>query len=612
MLNTFRARLIALIALLIVLRVVQWVYVDRELRAYQELNAAQTNNAVVTSEQTRIYGLTLQLYIASQTYANGILEKDLERTDKATKEIKRLIDDIEVIPPYHSLFLEDLRETLLDERPVVDAFVEKVRQVLETPRNAPNVANAGNNTSALRDAQGAVDQAFESAASLFDSQIPLVTQDVRARERETRERGEAFDRANVLALIVEGLIFIAVTVWFALGLSKGFRTLETTIGDINTGNLDARAAMSGKDELSRIGQSFDKLLDERLVAEAAKRRENDAINESAITLLGAVVALSDRDLRVRAPVDDNIVGTIASSINQLADETAEAMSSVQSLSVQLEEATLATRQQSQEVDRAIALEQTLLKGMEITLADASEQLLEVSALSQRSAASAGRTADAAAAAQNAVGTTLRGMENLRQGMGDTEKRFKSLGQRSQEISNAVALINTISERTHVLSLNASIQAAAAGEAGRGFAVVASEVQRLSDASSKAANEITAMVGNIQAETNESLVTLSGLVSDVVEQSTLAQSAAQEMQSAQTATQELIAMVAQIAASSELQQGLATSLRASISEVNQSTILTSSAMSAQRGLTETLVDYALGLRQSVAEFKLDQPTPKNPA
>jgi len=612
MLNTFRARLIALMALLVVLRVVQWVYVDRELHTYQTLNAAQTNNAVLTSEQTRIYGLTLNLYIASQAYSSGILEKDIERRDRAEKEIKRLIGEIKIVPPYHSLFLEDLRETLVDERPVVDAFVERVRQVLETPTNAPNVASAGNNMNALRDAQGAVDQAFESAASLFDAQIPLVTQDIRARERVTLERGEGFDRSNVVSLIVESLIFIVAAIWFALGLSKGFQQMESTIGKINMGNLDARATMTGLDELSRIGQSFDKLLDERLVAEAAKRRENDVINESAITLLGAVVALSDRDLRVRAPVDDNIVGTIASSINQLADETAEALSSVQSLSVQLEEATLATRQQSQEVDRAIALEQTLLKGMEITLADASGQLLEVSALSQRSAASAGRTADAAAAAQNAVGTTLRGMENLRQGMGDTEKRFKSLAQRSQEISNAVALINTISERTHVLSLNASIQAAAAGEAGRGFAVVASEVQRLSDASSKAANEIAAMVGNIQAETNESLVTLSGLVSDVVEQSTLAQSAAQEMQSAQTATQELIAMVAQIAASSELQQGLATSLRASISEVNQSTIQTSSAMSAQRGLTETLVDYALGLRQSVAEFKLDQPTPKTSA
>jgi hypothetical protein len=322
-----------------------------------------------------------------------------------------------------------------------------------------------------------------------------------------------------------------------------------------------------------------------------------------------VVALSDRDLRVRAPVDDNIVGTIASSINQLADETAEALSSVQSLSVQLEQATQATQQQALEVDRAIALEQTLLRGMELTLADASGQLLEVAALSQRSVASADRTATAAAAAQDAVGATLRGMEHLRQGMGDTEKRFKSLAQRSQEISTAVALINTISERTHVLSLNASIQAAAAGESGRGFAVVAQEVQRLSDASSKAANEIAAMVGSIQAETNESLVTLSGLVSEVVEQDTLAQSAAREMQSAQTATQDLIAMVGQIAASSELQQGLATSLRTSVAEVNKFTIETSSAMSAQKAWTTTLVGHALDLRESVAEFKLNQPAPK---
>jgi methyl-accepting chemotaxis protein len=293
----------------------------------------------------------------------------------------------------------------------------------------------------------------------------------------------------------------------------------------------------------------------------------------------------------------------------LADETAEALSSVQSLSVQLEQATQATQQQALEVDRAIALEQTLLRGMELTLADASGQLLEVAALSQRSVASADRTATAAAAAQDAVGATLRGMEHLRQGMGDTEKRFKSLAQRSQEISTAVALINTISERTHVLSLNASIQAAAAGESGRGFAVVAQEVQRLSDASSKAANEIAAMVGSIQAETNESLVTLSGLVSEVVEQDTLAQSAAREMQSAQTATQDLIAMVGQIAASSELQQGLATSLRTSVAEVNKFTIETSSAMSAQKAWTTTLVGHALGLRESVAEFKLNQPAPK---
>ena len=606
MLTTFRARLIALIVLLLIVRTVQGVYADRQLSKFQEVINTAYEVATASEDHAKEHILMSEIFGTALTYSNAAFEKDAAGRERAGAELSELsaaIKDIRPLKTGYATLSPELRQSLLDTDPLIDSYLSRVQALLALPLDAPGP---------LRETRAVLESEFGRLDEVLEPLSARLSLELRSASRASQELGQSVARASIVSQVTESLILIAATVWFFLGLSKGFRTLETTIGDINTGNLDARAAMSGEDELSRIGQSFDKLLDERLVAEAAKRQENDAINESAITLLGAVVALSDRDLRVRAPVDDNIVGTIASSINQLADDTAEALSSVQSLSVQLEEATLATRQQSQEVDRAIALEQTLLKGMEITLADASGQLLEVSALSQRSAASAGRTADAAAAAQNAVGTTLRGMENLRQGMGDTEKRFKSLAQRSQEISTAVALINTISERTHVLSLNASIQAAAAGEAGRGFAVVASEVQRLSDASSKAANEIAAMVGNIQAETNESLLTLSGLVSDVVEQSTLAQSAAQEMQSAQTATQELIAMVAQIAASSELQQGLATSLRASISEVNQSTIQTSSAMSAQRGLTETLVDYALGLRQSVAEFKLDQPTPKTPA
>jgi len=606
MLNTFRARLIALIVLLIVLRAVQGFYADRQLSKFQEVVNAAYGVSTAVEDHTKEHIITAEIFAEAQAYSLAILEKDAPGKERAAQALTELSDDLanlRLLKTDRTALSAELRQNLEDTGPQIDSLVQRARALLAAPVDTPI---------ALREARAPLDAEFGRLDAILEPLSSRLALELRDMTVASQELGQSFGRASIASQVTEALIFMAATVWFFLGLSQGFRTIETTIEKINAGNFDARASMTGLDELSRIGQNFDKLLDERLVAEAAKRQENDAINESAITLLGAVVALSDRDLRVRAPVDDNIVGTIASSINQLADDTAEALNSVQSLSVQLEQATQETRQQALEVDRAIALEQTLLKGMEVTLADASGQLLEVAALSQRSVASADRTATAAAAAQDAVGATLRGMEHLRQGMGDTEKRFKSLAQRSQEISTAVALINTISERTHVLSLNASIQAAAAGEAGRGFAVVALEVQRLSDASSKAANEIAAMVGNIQAETNESLVTLSGLVSEVVEQGALAQSAAQEMQSAQTATQDLIAMVGQIAASSELQQGLATSLRASIAEVNQFTIETSSAMSAQKAWTTTLVGYALGLRESVAEFKLDQPAPQSAA
>ena len=606
MLNTYRAKLLALIVLLILLRVMQGVYDHRQLTKFEEVVAAANDVGIAAEDEAKQLTLITGIFGAVQVYSNATFEKDLEKRERASSSLVNLIgeiNDLRALRTEHPALTAELQQSLHDNEALVDTYLKQVQAAMDLPADAINK---------LRDARSELESEFNRLNGIIEPISARLSLELRAVKLAGEELGQDTNKASIASKVVEALIFVSAAIWFFYGLNKGFRRMETTIDQINTGNLDARATMSGRDELSRIGQSFDQLLDERLVAEASKRQESEAVNESAIALLGAVIALSDLDLRVRAPVDDNIVGTIASSINQLADETAEALSNVQSLSVQLEQATQATRQQAQEVDRAITLEQTLLKGMELTLADASGQLLQVSALSQRSAASAGRTADAAAAAQSAVGTTLRGMENLRQGMGDTEKRFKSLAERSQEISNAVALINTIAERTHVLSLNASIQAAAAGEAGRGFGVVAVEVQRLSDASAKAASEIAAMVGNIQAEANESLVTLSGLVSNVVEQSTLAQTAAQEMQSAQAATQELIAMVGQIAASSEVQQGLATSLRASIAEVNQSTIQTSSAMSTQRGLTETLVDYAQGLRHSVAEFKLDPLNTVEPA
>ena len=597
MLKTFRARLLALIAVLIFLRVVQGFYVSHQLGIYQQINDASTNAALAGADQARLYFLSVEVFGTAQIYSNAVLEKDTERRDNAASALQRLIADLQAVPVFDGAFSAELREKLVDDRPLIESYLEGVQNLLAAPTDAPN---------AVRDARRAVEMDFERLSLVFDLQLPKVSADIRSQQRDAQATGKNFEQVNILSQVLEALIFTAAALWFFLLLNQGFRRLEAAINQINGGNIQARAAMRGADELSRIGQIFDRLLDERLMAEAAKRQENEALNESAITLLGAVIALSDRDLRVRAPVDDNIVGTIASSINQLADETAEALGSVQSLAVQLEQATKETRQQAQEVDKAIVLQQQLLRGMEVTLADTSTQLLEVSGLSQRSAASAGRTARAAAAAQDAVGTTLEGMEQLRQAMGDTEKRFKTLAQRSQEISTAVALINTISERTHVLSLNASIQAAAAGDAGRGFAIVAQEVQRLSDASSKASNEIAAMVGNIQAEANESLVTLSRLVTDVVNQTGLAQSAAREMQQAQSATAELIAMVGQIAAASEVQQRLATSLRKSIADINQSTEQTSAAMSAQKAWTGTLVEYAQGLRNSVAEFTLDQP------
>src|SRR4030095_12120163 len=75
--------------------------------------------------------------------------------------------------------------------------------------------------------------------------------------------------------------------------------------------------------------------------------------------------------------------------------------------------------------------------------------------------------------------------------------MREMGKRTTDITAIVDTINLIAERTNLLSLNASIEAARAGDAGRGFAVVAEEIRNLADRSAKATADIAGIIRALQ-------------------------------------------------------------------------------------------------------------------
>ena len=78
--------------------------------------------------------------------------------------------------------------------------------------------------------------------------------------------------------------------------------------------------------------------------------------------------------------------------------------------------------------------------------------------------------------------------------------MEDLAAKSARIGGIVTTITGLAEQTNLLALNAAIEAARAGEQGKGFAVVAEEVRKLAEESQGAAGEISTLIGEIQAET----------------------------------------------------------------------------------------------------------------
>lgn len=84
-------------------------------------------------------------------------------------------------------------------------------------------------------------------------------------------------------------------------------------------------------------------------------------------------------------------------------------------------------------------------------------------------------------------------------------RMVDLGRKSQQIGGILELINELAEQTNILSINASIEAAGAGETGKRFAVVADEIRRLADHVGESAREIRTLIDEIRAAANATVM-----------------------------------------------------------------------------------------------------------
>ncbi len=176
----------------------------------------------------------------------------------------------------------------------------------------------------------------------------------------------------------------------------------------------------------------------------------------------------------------------------------------------------------------------------------------------------------------------------------TDGRIGKLSRAAQEIGDVVKLITAIAEQTNLLALNATIEAARAGEAGRGFAVVASEVKSLASQTAKATDEISTHILGMQDATRESVAAIKAIGGTIGQISEIASSISAAVEQQSSATQEIARSVQNVARGTN-------EAAADIMQVNRGATETGSASENVLHSARTLSNESTRLRAELDRF-----------
>jgi methyl-accepting chemotaxis protein len=268
--------------------------------------------------------------------------------------------------------------------------------------------------------------------------------------------------------------------------SKGFDAAQALIG--------AGEGKRQMDELRRVAADMEAeehtlLVRRAEVAEAGARAANIAVGVTAF-VAALLVILS---------------GTAIS--RQLSSQLGSFVTRIRSSSSELQAA--ATQQASGSREQLSATTEVAA-----TIRELLATSRQITDSSQRVARIAEDTASGAKSGLDTVGTAREAIDAIHRQMDVVVGHMLALGKKSQEAGGILDLVNELAEQTHILAINATIEAAGAGESGRRFAVDAHEIRKLADRVGGSTKEIRGIVEDMRAAVNTTVMATESSVKTV--------------------------------------------------------------------------------------------------
>ncbi|ABB32927.1 methyl-accepting chemotaxis sensory transducer, class 40H [Geobacter metallireducens GS-15] len=225
------------------------------------------------------------------------------------------------------------------------------------------------------------------------------------------------------------------------------------------------------------------------------------------TAMGVAARVADGDLTVTVPPVSGqdemnlLLQTFGRMVENLRRQAMDIQEGVNVLAASAGEILASTTQvASSAAETASALNETTATVEEV------KQTTQLAAQKARNVAdTAQRSLQVSQGGRKAVESSVEGMNRIREQMATIAESIVNLSEQSHAIGEIIATVNDLAEQSNLLAVNASIEAAKAGEHGKGFAVVAHEVKSLADQSKQATAQVRALLNDIQKGTNAAVM-----------------------------------------------------------------------------------------------------------